>query len=341
MRRLLHLLLILPLIAFSVVTQSRAQDATSSALQLLLMGKGLHVNDWGTQTSNNLLKLEAAIAGRTDITLGSLDYTLSDTEARSAYIVIAGTLSNDVRVIVPPRAHSWMVYNNATAHNVILKLAATGTSVTLTPASRGYLVWTDGVTGVYPLTDPAGIATAQAVANAAQATANAALPKAGGVMTGALNMNTSPLYGVPSPVNADWAANKGYVDAAVSTGVGSIQAIPSGLVAGFYSSTCPSGWILANGVNSPDMRGVFMRGRDFGRGQNPDGDQGAGTYQVDALQDHTHGLNAAMQAGNGFGFSGSFGYSGAYYNATNNMVSGNVASETRPRNVTLVMCMKP
>ena len=45
-----------------------------------------------------------------------------------------------------------------------------------------------------------------------QQTANAALPKSGGYMTGALNMNNQQLTGLPTPVSASNAVNKGYVD---------------------------------------------------------------------------------------------------------------------------------
>lgn len=45
--------------------------------------------------------------------------------------------------------------------------------------------------------------------------ANAALPKAGGYMTGALNMNNQQLTGIPTPVSANNAVNKAYVDTVV------------------------------------------------------------------------------------------------------------------------------
>jgi hypothetical protein len=337
--QLLHLFIIVPLLAFASVNAARAQDSTSSALQLLLMGKGLHVNDWGTQTSNNLLKLEAAIAGRTDITLGSLDYTLSDTEARSAYIVAAGTLSNDVNVIVPARAHSWMFYNNASAHNVIIKLAAGGSSVTLTPANRGYLIWTDGATGVYQLTDPAGIATASGNASAALTLANAALPKAGGTMTGAINLGGFTLSNGGAPSATTDLTTKTYVDTAISTGVGSIQAIPAGMIAAFNTASCPTGWAETNGsAYGLDLRGYFVRAWDHGRGV--DTGRGQGSTQADAVQDHTHSIASALQAGFGFGFTGNSGSTGASITATGSMASGNAASETRVKNVALLHCAK-
>lgn len=45
---------------------------------------------------------------------------------------------------------------------------------------------------------------------------------------------------------------------------------PSTTVAFFYSNSCPAGWLVANGTNgTPDMRGMFPRGVDLGRGVDP------------------------------------------------------------------------
>lgn len=61
-------------------------------------------------------------------------------------------------------------------------------------------------------------------------------------------------------------------------------------------------WILADGrsvlgstyntvtgnANAPDLRGTFLRGKDDGRGLNPDGDLTLGTYTADKFASHTH-----------------------------------------------------
>lgn len=62
-------------------------------------------------------------------------------------------------------------------------------------------------------------------------------------------------------------------------------------------------WVLANGASAtgtkyatitgnttlPDCRGVALRGKDNGRGLNPDGDIALGTYQADLFGSHDHG----------------------------------------------------
>jgi hypothetical protein len=42
-------------------------------------------------------------------------------------------------------------------------------------------------------------------------------------------------------------------------------------------------------TNVPDGRGVFLRGKDHGRGFNPDGNIEVGTYQADQFTTHNHG----------------------------------------------------
>lgn len=119
------------------------------------------------------------------------------------------------------------------------------------------------------------------------------------------------------------------------------------------------GWRLADGAevlkgtsmerqigsNLPDLRGMFLRGVNYGRDDNysdPDADRPAGSLQEHALADHTHGLSVIIN-GNPDGSDDRF--SGAYYlihpdvnrrgNKQNLTTSSqNVASqETRPTNV--------
>ena len=139
-----------------------------------------------------------------------------------------------------------------------------------------------------------------------------------------------------------------------------LQHIPSGAVLYFAGQTAPSGWLKANGAavsrstyaalfaaigttygtgdgrstfNLPDLRGEFIRGWDDGRGI----DRGRvfGSAQSDELKAHTHG-GVPQRAGDndrggasswfsidGIGQTESFG-----------------GSETRPRNIALLACIK-
>ena len=141
--------------------------------------------------------------------------------------------------------------------------------------------------------------------------------------------------------------------------------IPSGAVAHFAMNTAPTGWLKANGgavsrttyadlfaaigttfgvgdgsttFNLPDLRGEFLRGWDDSRGV--DTGRTFGSNQAAAFASHTHTwqnpLNYSRtqwaadglampttEAGGGAGVTGSTG-----------------GSETRPRNVALLACIK-
>jgi hypothetical protein len=131
----------------------------------------------------------------------------------------------------------------------------------------------------------------------------------------------------------------------------------------------PERWVLADGRNVsgskyesvtgnsaiPDLRGVFLRGKNNGRSGttgNPDGDSAIGTYQSDQFGSHNHSFS---DPGHSHQFSqGGFGSDNQpttpAYGSNNVGTIGNrsvtssttgitfVASggnETRPRNVTL------
>ncbi|EHQ05808.1 Tail Collar domain protein [Leptonema illini DSM 21528] len=132
-------------------------------------------------------------------------------------------------------------------------------------------------------------------------------------------------------------------------------AAPEGAVISFNLAECPKGWAPADGNDgTPDLRGRFVRGRDDAgtgaAGRDPDGVRGLGGYQPDAFQGHAHApqtgyfwiiLDGAGVAGPAFGSSIQTIHSttgGAVSDGTHG--SPRIASETRPKNVALVYCMR-
>ncbi len=145
---------------------------------------------------------------------------------------------------------------------------------------------------------------------------------------------------------------------------------PSGMIAPFYLASCPAGWVLADGTNStPDLRGAFVRGLDSGKGYDPG--RVLGTYQADEFKSHKHLVAIAFSAtGDGPYIQAypyyDYQYMGSQRQATgltdyeygtrdpaNNLDqlygtehNGATASwpaaitETRPKNVALIYCMK-
>lgn len=158
----------------------------------------------------------------------------------------------------------------------------------------------------------------------------------------------------------------------------SIPELQVGLVAPFAFTTPPSGWLECDGAaisrtaysnlftaigttfgsgdgsttfDLPDLRGEFLRGWDNGRGV--DGSRTFGSSQLDAMQGHRHEIvtvgGAAVAASNfvGDSFNALPGFrgTGANDNARTMKTDGTngtprIGSETRPRNVALMYCIK-
>jgi microcystin-dependent protein len=158
------------------------------------------------------------------------------------------------------------------------------------------------------------------------------------------------------------AADKSKLDGIPSGGV------PAGAVMPFAMDTVPTGWLECDGsavsratyaalfsaigttfgagngtttFNLPDLRGEFVRGWDHGRGI--DTGRNIGTAQADALKDHTHNIPDVDTAGT---TTGKFVYGDEgvdaepeSVNITGGVTTGS-ATETRPRNIALMYCIK-
>ena len=151
------------------------------------------------------------------------------------------------------------------------------------------------------------------------------------------------------------------IDGAALTG---IVSVPTGSVIYSAANAAPTGFIKANGANIsrttyadlfaaigttygagdgsttflvPDLRGEFLRGWDDSRGI--DTGRAFGTAQTDAFKSHTHGIQTYTQNIAG-------PEAGKVYNGGGSTVSFvvNTAStggtETRPRNIALLACIK-
>jgi microcystin-dependent protein len=135
--------------------------------------------------------------------------------------------------------------------------------------------------------------------------------------------------------------------------------VPTGTVIYFASSTAPAGFLKANGAlvsrttyaalfaaigttfgagdgsttfALPDLRGEFVRGWDDARGV--DSGRTFGSAQADAFRSHTHPAAVGGSAYGGYWQPGS----NMYTTGTETGASG--GSETRPRNVALLACIK-
>ncbi len=137
---------------------------------------------------------------------------------------------------------------------------------------------------------------------------------------------------------------------------GDLGSVPSGMVSFFNLASCPAGWVEANGQNNTrDMRAMFARSRDFGRGMDADGDRAVGSYQGDAIRniegrwspgEHggrsgkgytVTGAMRAMAGGDPTEKSGGGPGAKIHFDASRQV---NTASDNRPKNVAMLACQK-
>lgn len=164
--------------------------------------------------------------------------------------------------------------------------------------------------------------------------------------TSSMDSGVNLTLGTSVPVNPLHSASKSYVDNSISeAGV-----IPTGGIMTFYRSTAPAGWLECNGsviastgdtaalyvligATLPDLRGEFVRGWDHGKGT--DSGRTLGSFQADNLKSHAHSYNGltanAIPAATGT----------ETYFATGSLTTGTTGgTETRPRNVAFMYCIK-
>ena len=137
--------------------------------------------------------------------------------------------------------------------------------------------------------------------------------------------------------------------------------LPSGAVQAFAMTAVPTGWLECNGsavsrtiysalfaaigttfgagdgtttFNLPDLRGEFVRGWDNGRGV--DSGRTLGSSQVDGYKAHSHAIVGSSGVGGGVAVIN--GAAGGY--SPNNITGNSGDSETRPRNVAMMYCIK-
>jgi len=115
----------------------------------------------------------------------------------------------------------------------------------------------------------------------------------------------------------------------------------------FYRNTPPTGWLECNGQSAaaypnlvalgitsvPDLRGEFVRGWDNGKGTDPG--RALASSQLDEFKSHTHQAKGIY---NLIGASNGFNWDGASNGTATTLATG--GTETRPRNVALMYCIK-
>jgi phage-related tail fiber protein len=143
-----------------------------------------------------------------------------------------------------------------------------------------------------------------------------------------------------------------------------LSGVPTGTVIYHAANAAPSGFVKANGAalsrttyadlfaaigttygigngsttfNVPDLRGEFIRGFDDGRGV--DAGRAFGSAQADEFKSHVHSNPAGSSSWSGVGSYDALGVN-ALATASHPDTLSAGGSETRPRNIALLACIK-
>lgn len=294
---------------------------------------------WNVPNNLNFTNLDAAFGGQASINVtavGTSPVALTSAQYINMSVAFSGVLSNNVNYQIPAGVKGqWVIINASTgAFSLTISSATGGGSYVVMAVPMIRSVYCDGTNVVY--------ADSQVPINLATDVIGV-LPSAnGGIAPGAI-MN----YAMSSPPTG-WLVCDG---AAVSRAVYSSLFSNIGVLwgAGDGSTT----------FNVPDLRGVFTRGWDNGRGLDPG--RAFASYQADTYASHNHGVNDpghshTFKDNSVGGYNGSNSNTGTGRNygfntptppdeSTTTNVTGIVIAasgdtETRPKNIALLYCIK-
>ena len=186
-------------------------------------------------------------------------------------------------------------------------------------------------------------------------------------ISGAAPLDSPAMTGIPTAPTALAGTNTAQLATTAFVNAAANASSPAGMIAHFARSTAPTGWLKANGAavsrttyaalfsaigttfgagdgvntfNLPDLRGEFVRGWDDGRGV--DSGRAIGAWQSDDFKSHTHvvslqQLNSNNEVGWGKLSTGNTASEGTIPDINTNPAGG---TETRPRNIALLACIK-
>lgn len=297
---------------------------------------------------NNAVLVPGAISDQT----AAASCTTSD----SVLILQSGALKKatltQVQTSIAPDLSAYVNKNGSVAMTGELTLSSSTPSAALSAASKGYvdtgLATKQNTIGYTPANKAGDTFTGAVILNADPSVALGAATKqyadtkaslSGATFTGAVTLQADPAVALG-------AATKQYVDAQATA-----SSVPAGAVMAFYRSTPPTGWLECNGqsaaaypnlvalgiTNVPDLRGEFVRGWDNGKGTDPG--RTLASFQADELKSHTHTVANGATITNNIGQR--YSDTSGNVNSTGTQTTGATGgTETRPRNIALMYCIK-
>jgi hypothetical protein len=290
-----------------------------------------------------------AAAARTALELGTIS-----TQNANAVAITGGSISGITDLAVADGGTGAST-NSAARVNLLPSYTGNNSKVLAVNAGETDTEWVTITPGTGTVTSVNGVGTVNGISltGSVSTTGNLTL---GGALTG-VNLSTQVTGTLP-------VANGGTGSSSASgarTNLG-IVLVPAGAVVSFAMNTAPTGYLKCDGsavsrstyadlftaigttfgsgngsttFNLPELRGEFVRGWDDGRGI--DSGRAFGSAQGDQFGAHTHTYQRNIDGG-----SGQPGGSGGSLSTLNTGSAGGItnSSETRPRNIALLYCIK-
>ena len=322
---------------------------------LELPGFNDYVNSWNTPVNADFTAIDTALGGVTNLNVTALsgDVTLSTSQYRPIQIIISGTLTANVRYLVPASVGGqWTVTNSTTgAFTLTIASAAGGSNITLPSGTT--MVSCDGTAGGMRLS----ITNTSSVVNTvsggttgltpASATSGAVtLAGTLAVANGGTGLTTAPTNGqvpIGNGTGYTLSAITAGAGITITNGAGSIiitataqQPFAAGTVIVFGQTSAPTGWTKITAYNNAALRIVSGAASSGGSvdfttafasqavsgsiGSTTDtGSVGSTTLSTAQMPSHTH---------NTYVFPGCFG-GGAYgQNGDTGLTTGNPTAAT-------------
>lgn len=273
-----------------------------------------------------------------------------------------------------PPVHGYVISNGTGSavrsdlNNALAAIVSNNSSATAPATTYAYMWWADSTTGLLKQRNAANSAwvaigtlgsTNLGLATLASPTFTGTVTiPAGASISGFAPLASPTFTGTPAAPTASAGTNTTQL-ATTAFVLANGGSVPAGAVQYFAMSSAPTGYLKANGAllstttyaalfaaigytfggsgasfNVPDLRGEFVRGWDDSRGV--DTSRTFGSAQADDLKSHTHTYIASNSNNIDKGGGGGQANTGTYTGNT----GGTGGTETRPRNIALLACIK-
>ena len=215
-----------------------------------------YVDSWNTPVNADFTAIDTALGGVTNLnaTASSGDITLTSTQYRPLQIIVGGTLTANVRYLIPANVGGqWTVTNNTSgAFTLTIASAAGGANITLLSGTT--MVSCDGTaTGMRKSTTYMTVDTG--------GTGLSATPTNGQLLIGNGTGYTLSTLTAGSGISV--------TNAAGAITITALTLLSPGIVTPFAGSSAPTGWLLCNGsaVNRSVYADLFaIVGTTYGAG---------------------------------------------------------------------------